>query len=446
VSSENAKNYSAPEGKIDADAFSDHPKVGPEDPPGNVIHFKAAKTGGASAEADWREQWEKRKGVPLNNLANVMIALRDDGNLKDKFAFDEMSLEIIVQKPLPGSSDAESKFRARPITDIDVTNVQEYLQTTGLAQVGTPVVHQAIDARGHERAFHPVRDQLSSLEWDGKPRTLGWLSTYLGAPKNDYTLGVGKMFLLSMVARVYLPGCKCDYTIILEAPQGSEKSTACRILGGRWFSDSLPEVSGKDAAQHLAGKWLIELSEMAVMSKWESSSLKAFLTRQEDRYRPPYGRKEIIQKRQCTFIGTTNQSVYLKDSTGGRRFWPVIVGKIDNDSLAKDRDQLFAEAVTLFNAGEKWYPDAHFEQAHIRREQEARFEIDSWEDEVREFLDGKDEVRVGQILWGLGFVEVGHRSTKSERRVTDILQRLNWRRDLKKDSKGNTRWIRIISP
>jgi predicted P-loop ATPase len=228
--------------------------------------------------------------------------------------------------------------------------------------------------------------------------------------------------------------------LVLEAPQGAEKSTICRILGGMWFSDSLPETSGKDVAQHLAGKWLVELGEMAVMGRWEASSLKAFLTRQEDKYRPPYGRTEIVQKRQCVFIGTTNQSVYLKDSTGGRRFWPIVAGKIENAALAADRDQLFAEAVALFKAGEKWHPDPEFEKNCIQPQQEARFEEDSWEETVRKILVGEDRIRVGQILLAIG-LDQSQRSTRNERRVTDILQRLGWRRDTKKDADGNISWV-----
>ncbi len=228
--------------------------------------------------------------------------------------------------------------------------------------------------------------------------------------------------------------------MVLEAPQGAEKSTICRILGGLWFSDSLPEASGKDAAQHLAGKWLVELGELAVMGKWEATSLKAFLTRQEDKYRPPYGRTEIVQKRQCVFIGTTNQSVYLKDSTGGRRFWPIVAGKINNVALAADRDQLFAEAVARYKAGEKWHPDPEFEKTFIQPQQEARFEEDSWEGTVRKILEDQNRIRVGQILASIGFDQT-QRSTRNERRVTEILHRLGWRRDTKKDADGNTSWI-----
>ena len=160
----------------------------------------------------------------------------------------------------------------------------------------------------------------------------------------------------------------------------------------------MPDVTQeKDAAQHLRGKWIIEISELSALGRAEAEALKSFISRRTERYRPPYGREEVIEPRQCIFVGTTNRATYLGDDTGGRRFWPVKVGRVDTNALGADRDQLLAEAVAAYRNGEQWWPDDTFERDHIRAEQEARFEIDAWEPEIARYLIDRDRVQVSEI-------------------------------------------------
>jgi predicted P-loop ATPase len=298
--------------------------------------------------------------------------------------------------------------------------------------------------RAHGRPFHPVHDYVNGLVWDGKSRLSSFLPVYFGTVASEYTNKIGPMFLISMVARIFDPGSKVDHMLVLEGPQGALKSTACSVLGGQWFSDNLPDItSGKDVAQHLNGKWLIEVAEMHAMNRAEAAQLKAFITRAIERYRPSYGRKEVIEPRQCVFIGTTNRDTYLRDETGGRRFWPGKVGTIDIDRLARDRDQLFAEACVMYRRKAMWWPDKDFEREHIMPEQAARYEADAWEETISAYLEIKSKVTIGEVARALGF-ETQRIGTADQRRIAAALERLGWgreRADGKTDWQGKRWWV-----
>jgi predicted P-loop ATPase len=395
-----------------------------------LASLRGAKRGGkrtngnGHATEDWLKECIKgAKGQgPLPNLANVMVALRSHPSLEHAFAHDEMLRTTMLMQ------ERGRQIEPRPVQDTDIFRLQEYVQRAGLKNVSADVVHAAVDLRGTECAFHPVRNYLETLRWDESPRLGNWLARYLGAQTTAYTEGIGRMFLISMMARIFQPGCKADYMPILEGPQAALKSTACRILGGAYFSDSLPDVTaGKDVSQHLRGKWLIEVSEMHAMGRAEATLLKAFITRQIEQYRPSYGRREVIEPRQCVFIGTTNRQTYLRDETGGRRFWPVRTGRVDVTALKRDRDQLFAEAATMYHKGIPWWPDRTFEQQHIQTEQEARFEQDAWEETVEQFLvSAPIKVTVGQVARVALGIENARLGRAEQNRIVAILERLDW--------------------
>jgi predicted P-loop ATPase len=373
-------------------------------------------------------------GKPLSVLANALAALRAE--MPDVFAYDEMLCAPLLMQAL----EDEPCFVPRPVTDVDVGVVQERLQHLGLKRLSKDVAHQAVDVRAHERRFHPVQDYLNGLQWDGTARLTNLFRNYFGAEATAYAQTIGPMFLVSMVARILKPGCGADYMVVLEGPQGTLKSTACSILGAHWFSDNLPDITaGKDASQHLRGKWLIEVSEMHAMGKAEATLLKAFITRTHERYRPSYGRNEVIEPRQCIFVGTTNRDSYLRDETGGRRFWPITTGIIESDALVRDRDQLFAEAVQLYRKGAKWWPEKDFEREHIVPEQAARYEADAWQETIGVYLEFKHKVTVSQVAREALGIETPRIGTAEQRRIAAALEQLGWKRQ-KKDWQGKRWW------
>jgi hypothetical protein len=183
-------------------------------------------------------------GEPLSNLANGLLALRSDPVWHGVFSYDEMARSAILCRPVPCIDPAASPapaFIARPVRDEDVTGAQEWLQRAGLTMIGKDPTYSAVDLVARENSFHPVQEYLDSLAWDGVERLPSWLHIYFGVDETPYTRAIGQMFLISMVARICKPGCQVDYMLILEGGQGGQKSSACRVLGGEWFSDSMPE-------------------------------------------------------------------------------------------------------------------------------------------------------------------------------------------------------------
>lgn len=383
-------------------------------------------------------------GAVHPNLANVALGLREDAALIGVFAYDEMGSSAILTRPIFRQNGTVATVGAtpRPLTDADIGALTEWLQIAGIPKLAPATVHQAVDVVARENGFHPVRSYLEALCWDGIPRVGTWLPKHVGADDSEYTRAVGQMFLVGMVARIFRPGCKMDYALILEGGQGREKSALCKILAGeRYFSDQLPDVTSKDASSHLRGKWLIEMAELHAMNKAEATAIKQFLTRTTEKYRPSYGRLDVEEHRQCVFIGTTNEQAYLKDPTGNRRFWPVKTGRLDLDALARDRDMLFAEAVALYRAGAPWWPDREFEAAHIAPEQAERFDADPWTDKIASWLVGyPGPITLDTVArLGLGLSTETYRR-REQNQIRAVMQSLGY--EMKRGTGGAHLWHR----
>lgn len=334
---------------------------------------------------DWRTLIERNKqdGRPLNNLKNLLLIFDNLAEGEPFVAKDEFSVENQWIKEMPWGVTI-----GNPIDEDDCRRIKEFLTRQYRMEPAVEKILEALLIRADKSRFHPVREFVLGLEWDGVERAETWLKTYLGAEGPDeYLRAVGLKTLVAMIARVFEPGCKHDHVLILEGNQGAGKSTTARILSAPWFSDSYLNVNDKDSVMNMHGVWVNELGELSAMNRSEVNTLKEFVSRQVDKIRPPYGRLSVKYPRQNIFIGTTNNRDYLKDKTGNRRFWPVKIKKLKWKMLKADRDQLLAEAYAWWKMGEPLYLDTKEQDRLARIEQDLRLEHDELQDALADFLN-----------------------------------------------------------
>ena len=389
--------------------------------------------------------------APERNEANIITALSNDEAFAGALVFDDFRQEILVTRKLPW--DEEVSALPRAWSDADDVRCAEWLQRREI-NVAPVMVSRSVGAVARDVRVHPVRDYLNHLHWDSVPRLEQWTITYLGVADTPLNRAFGARWMISAVARIVQPGVKADHMLILEGPQGSKKSSAIKTLAGAdWFTDEIAEIGSKDAAQQMRGIWIIEIAELDAISRAEVSRIKAFLTRTTDRYRPPYERYIVTVPRQCVFAGSVNPETYLRDETGNRRFWPVRCGSIDLDALARDRDQLWAEAVARYREGAIWWLDEIELVASAKAEQDQRYHADAWDARIDRWLvyerrrvnhgygsydDWRDEeierpspltdTTVGEILEGALGIEPARWTRADQMRVTAYLKARGWQR------------------
>jgi hypothetical protein len=271
---------------------------------------------GAAHGEDWRPRLiAKQNGDPRSLLANVITALRFAPDWAGVLGYDAFALTTMALGARPWERGRNSAEGPRSWTARDDVLTANWLQHNGIL-VGHDMAQIGVELVAQDNAYHPIKDYLDGLRWDGQPRVGEWLSRYLSADDNCYIRTVGEKFLISAVARVNQPGCKADQMLVLEGGQGVGKSSTLRILGEPWFSDELADVGSKDAAMQVRAAWLLELSELDALGRREVATIKAFLSRSTDRFRPPCGLRVIEAPRQSVFAGSTNSDGYLSDETG----------------------------------------------------------------------------------------------------------------------------------
>lgn len=351
--------------------------------------------------------------TPIANIDAVLKILCGVEAFKNLIWFDEFHNKCFTKW--------DSK-RPREWTTIDELTLCSILQREfGLKRLGPETVYQACAIYAHHNTTNEPKDWLNALSWDGIPRIGKFFIDCLGAEDNEYTRAASKNWWISMVARIYSPGCKVDNMVILEGEQGNLKSTALGIIGGSWYAEIHESVTSKDFYQSLEGKLLIEISELESFSRLEANAIKKVITCRVDRYRATYDRKSKDHPRQCVFAGTTNDDAYLKDPTGGRRFWPIKTGIINLELIQQTREQLFAEAKALFQKGEKWYI---MPKILTQNAQELRRQEDAWENIISEYLIGKQEVRLEELAYQSLNIDKGKLTMNEQRRIGKILTRL----------------------
>lgn len=338
---------------------------------------------------DWMQllQIHPESGKPMKTTDNVLIILENDPNLKGKFVFEEFSNRILCMGALPWINSPE----IRDWTDNDDAGLRHYIEKV-YGVTGKDRISDAVSLCCHRNKINAVQDYLRGLPaWDGTPRVETLFIKYLGAADCVYTRAVARTSLTAAVARAMQPGVKYDYMPVLAGPQGLGKSTLLRKLAPRWFNDSLQSFDGKDAYETIQGSWIMELAELVGMSKADDNKIKQFLSKQEDIFREPYGRRTGRYPRRCVFFGTTNEEEFLRDHTGNRRFWPVECGvqqpvKSVFTELDAEVLQIWAEALVMWGNGEKLYLPPELE-VYAKQAQEEHSEHSAKEGIIRDFLD-----------------------------------------------------------
>lgn len=404
--------------------------------------------GGGDRDADdWRTRLVySRDGGAIASAHNLLLILEHDEVLEGLFWLDEFGNRVVLDRQPPWVGGKQDEFN-----EVDAMELAAWVGDPARygMTVGVNLVMQSVEAVARRRKRHTVREYLETLQWDGQDRIARMFVDLFGAEDTDYNKGVALCVLVSAVSRVLWvdpkqpsKGSKVDFMLVLEGGQGAGKTTAVlELFSAEWYAEATESPAHKDFYQTLRGRWGVEIGEMDSFTKADVAKVKQAITTRFDVYRPSYGRTARSFRRECVFVGTTNKDDYLRDESGARRFLPLKVGNVDIPALVAVRDQLWAEAVTLFKDGFEWWQLP----ADAQREQDDRYQEDAWTQPIAKWLEGKAHIdsyegitvrsqltgQVGEctsadILWRALSIDTARHNRQEQMRVAAIMARLGW--------------------
>ncbi|WP_458068653.1 VapE domain-containing protein [Rhodanobacter sp. BL-MT-08] len=414
---------------------------------GNGSGRGGSGSGGSFDHNDWGNKLTRNStGKPESTTHNTLLVMTHADPLQGLFSLDEFANVVKLTRDACWQAGQRDEF-----TDQDGTELSGWLGSPDnyKLNVKRDMVMDCVEAMARRRKVHPVREYLTTLVWDGKPRVRSLFPRLFSAEDTDYTRQAAQCFMVSAVARILWldakvrhNGAQVDFMLVLEGEQGRGKTSAVReLFGAEWYAESMESPSSKDFYQSLRGRWCVEIGEMDSFSKADVTKVKQAITARFDTYRPSYGRVSRSFRRENIFVGTTNENEYLRDASGGRRFLPVKVNAVHIAKIIAERDQLWAEAVQMFRDGFAWWslPDDAVEQ------QDERFAEDSWQGPLQRWLagrapdshypsripfagDGKpvEWATTTELLANALGIDVGKHGKPEQMRIASIMRRLKW--------------------
>jgi len=326
----------------------------------------------------------------------------------------------------------------REYEDVDDTEIMLWLDQVYQMKVGTEAVKEMTSFVGNRNKKNPLHDWLNQKHWDETSRLHDWIIKATGCEDTELHREIGRRWLIQAIARAMTPGCKADCVLILIGKQGAKKSTLLRTLAStRFFADTPIDIGSPNAYTQIRRAWIYEVAELDSVRRSANSATKAFLSAQEDVYRPAYGRHAVTVKRHVCFAGTTNEAQFINDQTGSRRYWPVKVGDIDIEWVARNRNQLWAEAIIEFNAGERWWLEDEVSKS-LSEESEQYRHVDPWMERISDWLVGNSaSVTTRNILENGLKLEANQMTRSAEMRIGEVMRDLGYER--KRGRKGGKR-------